>query len=748
MSSRALRRLRVEQEASLAEEHDDDESSSDEEQNDGGGGGFMAMLEEESSSEEESSESDDEEEDEEDQPAVATSNKSKKGQATAKKEQAPVEEEEDLDAILSDMKIQNQITGDEAENNDPSASTSSSTVRSILLSKANGYDTQDLDLDYALRDLLGGAAVAGNPLFIDDDDIQQQQQLQQQRGRNNRNRGGRNNRRTVAKKYLFGKVKPEWGKPPSFVGGGLGVKELTQDVLEEEEGNKWSVPWPYNESGDGSGEDDDENKEKDAFPNAKWFTFGMSDTYSEINRKYEQMLSNPQAGMQDPNLLAMFVADNPFFAETILQMAMVLYYVNDRGRGSDLLRRCMYLYETALPSSLLPSNSANNEANNDIFMDINRQPNSGFFACLFRIMQTSGMSGCHPNALAVGRYLLSLDPLRDPMGVLLILDYYALASRRASVALSEEDEDGLELGASFIVDLVESEKITINWEDDLTSRHHKCPLLQLPSWAFSYAMALYRLSRKEEADEALKTALETFPMVLPKLLEMNKVNVQARSFQMDWPTVLPAFNHDLNAANIDEVNTQIEARVARAAGEHLVRIFVERNHKLWKENDVVQWMYSCSEKVAKGDEPQLEKEADSGEGALYTSTELPPKQLTSTFSPALVRYAQCDPSDYEDRFRTFPPEAIALDPNLVGPALVHDHRRGRFLRGGQARGGGGMMDREMMEDVPADLMEQLRGMLGMAGNEVDLLDADSPILQLYLQSLLPWAQVEGVRPPR
>jgi hypothetical protein len=409
----------------------------------------------------------------------------------------------------------------------------------------------------------------------------------------------------------------------------------------------------------------------------------------------------------------------------------------------------MYLYETALPSSLLPSNSANNgEANNDIFMDINRQPNSGFFACLFRIMQTSGMSGCHPNALAVGRYLLSLDPLRDPMGVLLILDYYALASRRASVALSEEDEDGLELGASFIVDLVESEKITINWEDDLTSRHHKCPLLQLPNWAFSYAMALYRLSRKEEADEALKTALETFPMVLPKLLEMNKVNVQARSFQMDWPTVLPAFNHDLNAANIDEVNTQIEARVARAAGEHLVRIFVERNHKLWKENDVVQWMYSCSEKVVKGDEPQLEKEADAGEGAISTSTELPPKQLTSKFSPALVRYAQCDPSDYEDRFHTFPPEAIALDPNLVGPALVHDHRRGRFLRGGQARGGGGMMEREMMEDVPADLMEQLRGMLGMAGNEVDLLDPDSPILQLYLQSLLPWAQVEGVRPPR
>ena len=764
MSSRALRRLRVEQEASLAEdlaeEQDGHESSSYEEQNDGGGGGgFLAMLEEESSSsEEESSQSDDNDEDNDVvQPAAAASIKSKKGQAPSQKQQPHIEdeEEEDLDAILSDMKIQNQLTADEAGHNHPTPSASSSTtVRSILLSRSHGYDTQDLDLDFALRDLL---AVAGNPLFIDDDDIQQQQQMQQQRGRNNRNRGGRNNRRAVTKKYLFGKIKPGWGKPPSFVGGGLGVKELTQEVVEEER-NNWSVPWPYNvnNGGDDSREEDHDIKEVDqsqsGTPNAKWFTFQMSDTYSEINRKYEEMLSNPASGMQDPNLLAMFVADNPFFAETILQMAMVLYYVNDRGRGSDLLRRCMYLYETALPSSFLPlpnSNNANNggEANNnEIFIDIDRKPNSGFFAALFRIMQTSGMSGCHPNALAVGRYLLSLDPLRDPMGVLLILDYYALTSRR-SVALSEGGENRLELGASFVVDLVESDKITINYRDPLTSRHHNCPLLQMPNWAFSYALALYRLSRKEQADEALIDALHRFPMVLPKLLEKNKVNVQSRSFQMDWPTFLPAFNHDLNAASIDEANTQMDGRVARAAGEHLVRIFVERNHKLWKENDAVQWIYSCSEKVVKGTEPQLEDEGGTGEEE-RPSTEVPPKQLLSTFSLALARYAQCDPSDYEDQFSTFPPEAIALDPNLVGPALVHDHRRGRFLRGGGQARGGGMMERDMVEAMPADLIEQLRGMLGMAGHDDVALDPDSPLLQLYLQALLPWNQVEGVRPPR
>ncbi len=147
---------------------------------------------------------------------------------------------------------------------------------------------------------------------------------------------------------------------------------------------------------------------------------------------------------------------------------MILYYVNDRGRGSDLLRRCMYLYETALPSTVMPpittnSNDVDNNSKNDnnldaekeILIDIDRKPNSELFSTLFRIMQTSGMTGLYANALAVGRFLLSLDPLRDPMGVLLILDYYALACRRNTLLSGGEDKQ-VEMGSAFIVQLVES----------------------------------------------------------------------------------------------------------------------------------------------------------------------------------------------------------------------------------------------------------------------------------------------------
>ena len=56
------------------------------------------------------------------------------------------------------------------------------------------------------------------------------------------------------------------------------------------------------------------------------------------------------------------------------------------------------------------------------------------------------MIGCVATSLATSRFLLSLDPWLDPMGVLLVMDYYALATRR---------EDDIE----FLIDLVESDVV-------------------------------------------------------------------------------------------------------------------------------------------------------------------------------------------------------------------------------------------------------------------------------------------------
>lgn len=66
----------------------------------------------------------------------------------------------------------------------------------------------------------------------------------------------------------------------------------------------------------------------------------------------------------------------------------------------------------------------------------NRTPldtrSNSYFPCEFcpHHFQMAGMVGGSRTALEVGRLLLSLDPLGDPMGCLLALDSHALASRQ------------------------------------------------------------------------------------------------------------------------------------------------------------------------------------------------------------------------------------------------------------------------------------------------------------------------------
>ena len=868
MSSRAVRRLREEQEAAaaaaaVAVEHDDnddsgddnDEASSEEEDGDDDemddeffdgrrqrGGGFASFLpsdddEDESSSSSSSSggcedvggdgggttgitasSSRDHVDKQKSNEAFKSGRIGKKNNGL-KNDGGDAKESDgfdDFDAIIVSLATEN-ATSPSSSADHATASSSISTIRSLLLSEDIGFDVRDLDSDRAMRSLPlgGGIMVAAAVDAMWDDEVNVgvvgargggggdgRRQRQQQRLRRHH------------KKYVFGMPRPEWGKPPSYVGGGIGTYEEPPLIREDmtSEGRPWSVPWPYNlsynttEASDDVGQDkndggadggnndiNQQNKSGRITPHIpplskqKWFTLTMSDTYQSDDHEYRTMLTSSL--QHDPNLLAMFVADHPFYAEAMLQLAMVLYYVDDRARGNELLRRTLFLYETALPSSVLPNISGSGYSiTNDgfeMFIDVERCPtDAGFLASLFRIMQLHGMLGRHECALAMGRYLLSLDPLRDPMDVLVVLDYYALASTRrqrrihrrrqrpivmttvnvdnptdAEVKVGdndddfEENEEEEECGAAFIVELIESKRITIHYIDPSTDRHHFCRLLDMPNFAFSYALALYRLSsdedgrrggrwKKEErqrADDALVDALRRFPLVLPKLLAMIGVNTEDRSFRADWPTVLPYFNADASHSANRDTGSSAEDRVARAGGEHVVGIFVKRCHGLWKEDKILCWLYQCAVLVVQ-DQPQNDRSS---------SPTHPTIPLVSTFSPALSRYAKCDPSEFEDSFRTFPPEAIALDPNVVIPAMeVGPHGRRRFLR----RGRQPQQEAEEEQAFGIDGAGGLRQMLGLGGNggvaaAVDVLDPDLPLLQLYMQSLLPWSQVEGVRPP-
>ena len=315
--------------------------------------------------------------------------------------------------------------------------------------------------------------------------------------------------------------------------------------------------------------------------------------------------------------------------------------------------------------------------------------------------------------MAVSRFILSLDPLRDPMGVLLAIDHYALASN-------------LELYDQWLVNFVENEAIRIRYRDNDTMTSYDCKLLDLPNWAFSYALACFRLrdanNHTEDVDSkanrAIRDAMNRFPRVVGLLLEKNEVDTTGRSFCRDWITVLN-YSTDREKRLRNEwygsgsgIDT-IALSATLQSCDLIIGIFVKQNAKLWGDSEVLQWVY--------GNMEQLKTVDFQNPG--------PP-------SPALMRYAGCVPSDYDNKFEQLPQDANLVDPGLIAQAMVVDPNRPRFLRGIDrgAQVGAHRIADGMAVPRPAAIL----------GRPVHVVNPDWPLIEVFWRSFLPWNTVEGV----
>jgi len=261
-----------------------------------------------------------------------------------------------------------------------------------------------------------------------------------------------------------------------------------------------------------------------------------------------------------------------------------------------------------------------------------------------------------------------------------------------------------------------TQKVKICHQSDSSEDDHVCKLKDMPNWAYSYALALYRKSHWEEdaeeirqkANEALDLALSQFPLIPRLLLEKNKINVKVRSFQTDWSSVMDP---------LEQIDKSTNAGV-----EKISSIFAERNYKLWSGDDVLKWLYDGCQRLAT---KSLNEESETGEMPF-----------------ALIRYLEFDPIDFQDSFRRIPADANPLDPGLMDAALHYTPNRRRFLRVNrrQGRGEGEGIDLDMVR------RQQPQTLLGTGRNGMEVLDPDLPLMELFLRSFLPWARVDGVPP--
>lgn len=289
---------------------------------------------------------------------------------------------------------------------------------------------------------------------------------------------------------------------------------------------------------------------------------------------------------------------------------------------------------------------------------------------------------------------------------------------------------------------------------------YSCDLLDMPNFAYSYALALFRLSQDQEdqedqqrfknkADAALQVAISKFPNIVSLLLDANEVDTVGRSFRRDWITVLDfttvyqgTVEYRWTQASFSGGDTIV--RVATLQAVHAMsRIFVQQSAKLWNEDAVLQFVFDNLVALQQKHHHQPHQLQDDGFSP----------------SPALMRYSNAKASDYSSsdyengnhqlRQQLLPPDLNIVDPGLVAHAMIVEPNRRRLVRRPRDRGdaeGGGANNQDVAQWFVG------RGRAANVhrpwlGGPTTLVDPDWPMLEVFWRSFLPWNRVEGVAPP-
>ncbi|KAF4041290.1 Transcriptional repressor TCF25 [Phytophthora infestans] len=444
--------------------------------------------------------------------------------------------------------------------------------------------------------------------------------------------------RVSTKKVMMVSPMDEWPRPPTFVGGGI----------------RWTRS----------------NKPKGTGWNSlcNYYEITWSIAYKKLQEEFELL-----QWTHDPNLIAHFLQRNPYHIDALLTMSEVFQHHGQMDHATDCIKRCMYVLELAWADQFDVSKG-------NCRMDIKTEHNAGFFRALFLLMKQVGRRGCMRSAFETAKLLLSLDPQGDPMNVLLAVDYYALTSRQCQFLIDLFDSKTPAVDR-FASDEAESKQKS-NWKNSMGSADS---IVALPNLQFSLALAYFFIGNETEAKENLAIALLKFPTILKPLLEKIAANPSSSS----WQPILSS-RVFANARSVDGVL------------QHLLDIYVTRNHSVWKVNDAQSFLLR------------------SAQHALASPALVSANAQVLELPTCLHKYIRAVTADYSDEITTLPADHPMLQPPQ--------------LQNGQP------LDAEALAAL-ARAQEEFE-----AGN----LPADANPLLLFLQTLLPWNHVQGAgqQPPQ
>nr|CAG4635660.1 EOG090X0BCY [Artemia franciscana] len=214
------------------------------------------------------------------------------------------------------------------------------------------------------------------------------------------------------------------------------------------------------------------------------FSFRHSKEYQKV-----QLLFLTALESHNPENIVALLQLHPGHIDSLLQLSDICRMGEDPQTATELVERALYVLETSFhPSFNLGSGCCR--------LDYRKPENRSFFMALFKRLMSVGQKGCYRTAMELCKVLFNLSPTEDPLGVLLMVDFYALRAQQYDWLLD------------FFVQFEGSRNLS-----------------QLPNWAYSVALAKFLLSQNDkEADKCLQDALIMFPGLLKPLVD--KCNIQ------------------------------------------------------------------------------------------------------------------------------------------------------------------------------------------------------------------------------
>ncbi|KAJ2446950.1 hypothetical protein IWW46_000611 [Coemansia sp. RSA 2440] len=241
----------------------------------------------------------------------------------------------------------------------------------------------------------------------------------------------------------------------------------------------------------------------------------------------------------DADAIAGLAYHHPYHVDALLQLSEILKQTGgDFIEAGTLVERALYAFECGFASRFSITNGLGR-------LDFRRIESRGLFLALFRHMQFLARRGCWRTAFEVNKALLALDPVRDPYGALLTLDFHALKSRQYEYV----------------------RRMSTEWT---WSR-----IDLLPGWAYSRALAEFMLERNgaERSTDLLVEAILVFPSVVPVL--WSRVGLEMDAAVTDHPYFQ---------------NVQIASESGMTHMQLLEQLFVERSSALFRTPEVGRWL--------------------------------------------------------------------------------------------------------------------------------------------------------------